>query len=71
MNTDVRKTNLIIVEFAVLQVGRRGDGAHTRVCVVVRVLTHTVWETLLEKEDRWEEEENNEGFLLRLFPFNG
>lgn len=38
---------LIVIKFAVLQVGRAGDGAHTGVSVVVRVLTHTVWETLL------------------------
>lgn len=43
---------LIVVKLAVLQVGRGGDGAHTCVGVVVRVLAHTVWETLLEKEDR-------------------
>lgn len=40
---------LIIVKLTVLQVGRGGDGAHTCVGVVVRVLAHTVWETILEK----------------------
>lgn len=43
---------LIIVKLAVLQVGSGGDCAHTRIGVVVRVLTHTVWETLLGKVDR-------------------
>lgn len=40
--------HLVVVELAVLQVGRGGDGAHAGVGVVVRVLAHAVWETLLE-----------------------
>lgn len=41
---------LVVIELAVLQVGRGGDGAHTGISVVVRVLTHTVWEAFLQKK---------------------
>lgn len=54
--------HLVIVELAVLQVGRRGDCAHTCVGVVVRVLTHTVWETLLDR--RHTTTENREFFCF-------
>lgn len=53
---------LVILELAVLQVGRGGDCAHTRVGVVVRILTHAVGETLL-----WDEDHRCEG-LLSIFP---
>lgn len=38
---------LIVIKLAVLQADRGGDSAHTSVGVVVGVLAHTVWETLL------------------------
>lgn len=45
-------TNLVVVELAVLQVGREGDGPHAGVRVVVRVLAHAVRETLLGRGER-------------------
>lgn len=41
---------LVVIKLAVLHVGRGGDAAHAGVRVVVGVLTHTVWETLLNKK---------------------
>lgn len=38
---------LIVIKLAVLQADRGGDSAHTSVGVVVGILAHTVWETLL------------------------
>lgn len=40
---------LFVFKFAVLQVDRGGDSAHTCVGVVVGVLAHTVGETLLKE----------------------
>lgn len=39
---------LLVVKLAVLEVPHRGQRPHAGVCIVVRVLTHTVGETLLE-----------------------
>lgn len=40
---------LVVIKFTVLHVGWGGHAAHTSVSVVVRILTHAVWETLLNK----------------------
>lgn len=61
-----KHADLVILELAVLQVGRGGDRAHTRVGVVVRILTHTVRETLL-----WEDESRRERFTVALYKMWG
>lgn len=43
---------LVVVEVAVLQVDRGGDGAHARIGVVVGILTHTVGKTFLRKKKK-------------------
>lgn len=63
--------HLVIVKLAVLQVGGGGDCAHTGVGVVVRVLTNTIWETLLKKKKSKGERQITFFFSRKCLLFTG